>query len=121
MRKNGILKDYLMFVYKKNPNMEKLGSTLTKSCKANFIDMNLVFFHESLLEYEKNLKEKLFQTLYYILQMLLSSERFFGGIRYMNPKMAKLRRMDFKTGFILSYFIIAKLFCIYTKSVTSIF
>ena len=60
--------------------MEKLGSTLTKSREANFIDMSSVIFsHESLLEYETNLKKKLFQTLYYILQMLLSLERFFLG------------------------------------------
>ena len=83
MRKNGNLKDYLLFVYKRIPNMEKLGPTLTKSREANFIDMSLVIFtHESLLEYETNLMKKLFQTLYYILQVILSSERFFWGIRY---------------------------------------
>ena len=63
--------------------MEKLGPTLTKNCEANFIDMSLVIFsHESLLEYETILKKKLFQTLQCILQILLSSERFFWGIRY---------------------------------------
>ena len=65
--------------------MEKLGPTLTKSCEANFIGMGLVIFsHESILEYEANLKKKPFQTLHYILQMRLSSERFFWGIRNTN-------------------------------------
>ena len=45
MRKNGILKDYLMSVYKKKiPSMEKLGPTLTKSSEANFIDKSLFIF-----------------------------------------------------------------------------
>ena len=44
MRNNGNLKDYLMSVYKRIPNMEELGPTLTKSCEANFIDMSLVIF-----------------------------------------------------------------------------
>ena len=62
MRKNGNLKDYLLFVYKRIPNMEKLGPTLTKSREANFIDMSLVIFsHEPLLEYETNLKEQNFR------------------------------------------------------------
>ena len=83
MIKHGNLKDYSLFVYKKIPNMEKLGPTLTKRGEANFIDISLVIFsHESLLEYKTNLKKKLFQSLYYILQMLLNSERFFWGIRY---------------------------------------
>ena len=60
--------------------MEKLGPTLTKS---QFYRYELVIFsYESLLEYEMNLKKKLFQTLYYILQMLFSSARFFWGIKY---------------------------------------
>ena len=80
MRKNGILKDYLFFVNKRIPNMEKLGTTLTKSREANFRDMSLVIFsHESLLEYKTILKKKLFQTLQCILQILLSLERFFGA------------------------------------------
>ena len=79
MRKNGILKDYLMFVYKKNPEYGEIISNLTKNCEDNFIDMSLVIFsHESLLKYKKILKKKLFQTLQCILQ---SSERFFWGIR----------------------------------------
>jgi hypothetical protein len=58
MRKNGILKDSLMFVYKKKLNMKKLGPTLTKYCDANFIDISLVIIsHESLLEYETIFKK----------------------------------------------------------------
>ena len=38
MKKDGILKDYLMFICKRIPNIGKLGSTLTKSCEDNFID-----------------------------------------------------------------------------------
>ena len=68
--------------------MEKLGPTLTKNCEANFIDMSLVIFsHESLLEYDTILKKKLFQTIQCILQILLSSERFFlGHLVYKNYK-----------------------------------
>ena len=41
--------------------MGKLGSTLIKSCEANFIDMSLVLcFHEFLLEYENKFEEKTF-------------------------------------------------------------
>ena len=62
MRKNGNLKDYVLFVYKRIPNMKKLGPTLTKSHEANSIDMSLVIFsYEFLLEYETNLKKKLFR------------------------------------------------------------
>ena len=60
--------------------MGKLGPTLIKSCESNFIDMSLIIFsHEILLEYENKFEEKTFQTLYYILQMLLSLGRFFGA------------------------------------------
>ena len=40
---------------------------------------------------------------------------------YMDPKTAKLSRLELKKRFIFLYFIIAELFCFYTKSVTSIF
>ena len=63
--------------------MGKLGPTLIKSCEANFIDMSLViFFHEFLLEYENKFEEKTFQTIYYILEMLSSSEHFWEHTVY---------------------------------------
>ena len=61
MKKNGILKDYLMFVYKKNPEYGEIRSNFDQKLCANFIDMSLVIFsHESLLEYKTILKKKLF-------------------------------------------------------------
>ena len=63
--------------------MEKLGPTFTKSREFNFVDMSIVIFsHESLLEYETIMKKNFFQTLQCILQILLSSGRFFWDMRY---------------------------------------
>ena len=63
--------------------MGKLGPTLIKSCEANFIYMSLVIFLMNFYQNTRtNSKKKLCQTLYYILQILLSLGRFFWGIRY---------------------------------------
>ena len=53
---------------KRIPSMGKLGPTLTKSCEAIFLDMNLfIFLMKFYWNTRTNFKKKLFQTLYYIL------------------------------------------------------
>ena len=57
--KNGILKDYLMFICKKNPEYGEITSNFDQKVGGQFYRYEFSYFsHEFLLEYENKLAKK---------------------------------------------------------------